>query len=77
MHIGQGSIIGAGSIVTKDVPPYSIYVGNKILGGRFDDRVIAALKTIDYSRIDIEKLRAVCDTVISTDNYEEIISNLV
>lgn len=25
--IGEGSIIGAGSIVTKDVPPYTIYIG--------------------------------------------------
>ncbi|MBN6379068.1 N-acetyltransferase, partial [Escherichia coli] len=28
IEIGEGAIIGAGSVVTKDVPPYSIVTGN-------------------------------------------------
>lgn len=27
VHIGDGSIIAAGAVVTKDVPPYSIVAG--------------------------------------------------
>ena len=30
VHIGKGSVIAAGSIVTKNIPPYSIAYGSPI-----------------------------------------------
>lgn len=37
VHIGKGTIIGAGAVVTKDIPPYSVAVGvpAKVIRNRF------------------------------------------
>lgn len=37
--IGEGALIGSASVVTSDVPPYSIVVGNpaRVVGERFDE----------------------------------------
>lgn len=55
--IGQGAIVAAGSVVVKDIPPYSIVGGNpaKIIKYRFDESIIEKLLQIDYSVLDIEK----------------------
>lgn len=56
--IGNGAIVGAGSIVTKDIPPYAIVAGNpaKIIKYRFDEEKIKHLESIKWWEMDIEQL---------------------
>lgn len=50
VHIGDGAVIGAGSVVTKDVEPYSIFAGNpaKYIKHRFNEVAIEKLKKIKW-----------------------------
>lgn len=50
VHIGDGAVLAAGTIVTKDVPPYAIVAGNpaKIIKFRFNKTVIKQLLKIKW-----------------------------
>ena len=61
VQIGDGAIIGAGSLVSKNIEAYSIYVGNPAqkIGYRFDSEVIEKLIKIrwwDNSKIKIDRM---------------------
>ena len=57
--IGDGAIIGARSVVAKDIPPYSIAVGNpsRVVRYRFEREYIEHLLTVQWWNWDIEKIR--------------------
>ena len=75
--IGQGCVIAAGSVVTKDVPPYSIWIGNKVIKKRFDDVIIRELMKIDYSSVEPDQYRNFADTYIDKENVYEIVRTLM
>lgn len=58
--IGQGAVIAAGSIVTKNIPPYAIVGGNpaKIIKYRFDpDTIDILLKEINFESLSLESIK--------------------
>ena len=58
VHIGDGAIIAANSVVAKDVPAYCIAGGNpcKIIKKRFDDELITYLLDLKWWDWDAEKI---------------------
>jgi virginiamycin A acetyltransferase len=58
VKIGDGVIIGAKSVVGRNVEPYSIIVGNpaKIIRKRFDDELIGLLLKLKWWDLSIEEI---------------------
>lgn len=59
VHIGQGAVVAAGAVVSKDIPPYAIVGGvpAKVIRYRFEQPVIDFLLTLDYSKLDETMIR--------------------
>lgn len=80
--IGQGAVVAAGSLVTKDVPPYGIVGGNPavLIKYRFEQRVIDRLCRFDFSLLRDEailKNRDILYEALTPENVDEVLDKLM
>jgi acetyltransferase-like isoleucine patch superfamily enzyme len=69
VHIGNGAVIGARSVVTRDVPSYGIVAGNpaKLIRLRFKEDEIACLKELAWWNWSDPKLDAAMPLLLAGD----------
>ena len=69
VHIGDGAIIAAISVVTKDIPAYSIAGGNpcRVKPKRFDEDLIAYLLDLKWWDWDADRIFRNMDALCSGD----------
>lgn len=69
VHIGDGAIIGLNSVVTRDVPPYTIVAGNpaKAVRKRFNDELIDLLLKLKWWDKSIEEINALIPLLSCSD----------
>ncbi|MCQ2965827.1 MAG: CatB-related O-acetyltransferase [Alphaproteobacteria bacterium] len=73
VHIGNGAIIGANSVVGSDVDPYTIVVGNpaKFLRKRFDDELIELMLKWKWWDKKIEEINTLIP-VLTNSHLDEV-----
>lgn len=72
----QGCVIGANSVVSREIPPYAIYAGGQIIKYRFSEEVCEKLNQIDYSKVDVKKIKEIKGwhaIEITEENVDELI----
>ena len=71
--IGDGAIIGAKSVVVKDVPPYALVCGNpaKLIRYRFTEDRIRELLTLKWWDMDLTDIQEIAPALMSENHLTQ------
>lgn len=75
LTIGDGAVIGGGSVVTKDVGPYEIWAGNpaRFIRKRFDDETISKLEKIQWWNFEDTELTKIGSLMTNVDGFLKVV----
>jgi len=73
VHIGNGAIIGANSVVGSDIEPYTIVAGNpaRLIRKRFEDELISLMLKWKWWNKSIEEIDSLIP-ILTSSNLEEV-----
>ena len=79
VHIGNGVIIGANSVVTKDLPSYSICAGNPcvIKKMRFSDDIINILEELKWWDKSVDEIQKIIPLITKANPTKEELLRLI
>lgn len=70
VHIGQGAVVAAGAVITKDIPSYAIVSGvpGRVLRYRFNEEIIQRLLKVDFEKLTDDMVK---------DHLNELYSDII